>query len=99
MWKFNREEKINYFVSQNFCFHSFSVNIDGETANGDAKTFKIVGLTSNTKVKQLRMKVAPKVECSAAEVVLEYNNVELQDGRTLGYYKIGNGSTVNAECV
>ncbi|KAJ6648582.1 Polyubiquitin 8 [Pseudolycoriella hygida] len=76
---------------------AFSVQIVHTTDDGDEKHFTIDKLSSNTKIKELRTMVATKVNAPNSDIVLIFNNMELQDARTLGYYKIKDGSTINAE--
>lgn len=51
----------------------------------------------NEKVQQLKADGAAELGVNASDLVLSYNNVELSDTRTVGYYKIKGGSVIMAE--
>ena len=54
-------------------------------------------MTSETKVKTLRQQVAVKLKENKEDTILVYKQQELQDARTLEYYKIGDGSKITAQ--
>ncbi|MFJ4188139.1 ubiquitin-like domain-containing protein [Kitasatospora sp. NPDC089509] len=78
---------------------TFSITVESVDVLGGLRSFTIDGLTADTLVAHLRQTVAGKLQANPQDVVLIHRLQELQDARTLGYYKIESGSEVTAEAL
>lgn len=75
------------------------MNVEYVDDNGDQQNYKIKSVNSYTKVKDLRAKTAKASDHYESDVVLIFNDQEIQDARTLGYYKIKKDSLIVMETV
>uniref|UniRef100_A0A6P7GRG1 Ubiquitin-like n=1 Tax=Diabrotica virgifera virgifera TaxID=50390 RepID=A0A6P7GRG1_DIAVI len=74
------------------------MQIFGKLINDDGETKTItLEVEPSTKIKDIRGKMAKQIGIPIESLVLIFNNQELQDARTVDYYNIKNGSTLNLE--